>query len=96
MFVPSKVKPSVPAVALALALALGATSFSANAGLERMGPASNAATSGGYPEWFQDTTGRYHHRVLRLETSGGTRWPLVRIDRAGPLVCGEFPEFLLR
>ena len=90
MFVPSKVNTRV--LPVALALALGATSFSANADLERTGSVSNAATIGGYPEWFRDTTGRYHHRVLRLEKTGGTRWPLVRIDPAGPLVTREVPE----
>ena len=55
MFVPSKVKTSVRAVALALAL--GATSFSANAVLERVGPVSTAASGGGFPTWYQDTTG---------------------------------------
>ena len=90
MFGPSKLNASVRAIALALVL--GATSFSASAALERMDPVNNAATIGGYPEWFRDTTGRYHHRVLRLEKSGETRWPLVRIDSAGTLVSGEFPE----
>lgn len=55
MFVPYKVKASVRAVALALAL--GATSFSANAVLQSMGPVSNAPTIGGFPTYFQDTTG---------------------------------------
>src|SRR5471032_1849494 len=90
MFVPSKINTSVRAVALALAL--GATSFSANAALEAMDPVSNAATIGGYPEWFRDTTGRYHHRVMRLEKSAGNRSPQVRIGTAGPLVSGELPE----
>jgi hypothetical protein len=55
MFVRSKVKASVRAVALALAL--GTTSFSANAVLQRMGPVSNAPTIGGFPTYFQDKTG---------------------------------------
>ncbi|MBI4290419.1 MAG: cadherin-like domain-containing protein [Betaproteobacteria bacterium] len=55
MFMPSKVKTSVRAVALAFAL--GATSFSANAVLERVGPTNTAPSVGGFPSWYQDTTG---------------------------------------
>jgi len=55
MFVPFKVKVGVRAVVLAFAL--GASSFSAQAVLERVGPPSNAPSIGGYPLWYQDTTG---------------------------------------
>ncbi|HEY6577223.1 MAG TPA: Ig-like domain-containing protein, partial [Mycobacterium sp.] len=47
----------VGASAAAIALALGTTSFSANAVLERVGPISTAASGGAYPSWYQDTTG---------------------------------------
>jgi hypothetical protein len=40
-------------VAIALTLAAGSVS----AALERMGPVSKAPSIGGYPSWFQDTTG---------------------------------------
>ncbi len=55
MYIPSKVKASVRAVALAFAL--GTTSFSANAVLERVGPTNLAPSVGGFPSWYQDTSG---------------------------------------
>jgi len=55
MFAPSKIKVGARAVALALGLAT--TSFSAHAVLERVGPVSNDPTIGGFPAWYQDTTG---------------------------------------
>ena len=55
MFAPSKIKVGARAVALALALA--SSSFSAHAVLERAGPVSIAPSIGGYPAWYQDTTG---------------------------------------
>jgi Bacterial Ig domain len=53
MFTASKIKVGVRAVALALA----ASSFSAHAVLERVGPVSTDPSGGGYPTWYQDTTG---------------------------------------
>jgi hypothetical protein len=53
MFTPSKIKVGARAVALALA----ASSFSAHAVLERVGAPSTAPSGGGYPVWYQDTTG---------------------------------------
>jgi hypothetical protein len=44
---------SLISVAIALALASG----SAHAALERLGPISNAPSIGGFPTWFQDSTG---------------------------------------
>ena len=55
MFAPSKIKVGARAVALALALAT--SSFSAHAVLERVGPVSAAPADGGFPSWYQDTTG---------------------------------------
>jgi len=55
MSVPSRKK--VGAHAVALALALTASSFSAHAVLERAGPVSIAPSVGGFPAWYQDTTG---------------------------------------
>ena len=55
MFAPSKIKVGARAVALALALA--SSSFSAHAVLQRVGPVSAAPQDGGYPAWYQDTTG---------------------------------------
>lgn len=55
MSVPFKLKAGARAVTLALALT--ASSFSAHAVLERVGPASNEPSIGGYPTWYQDTTG---------------------------------------
>jgi len=53
MFKLSKIKVGARAVALALA----ASSFSAHAVLERVGPVSTDPSGGGYPVWYQDTTG---------------------------------------
>jgi len=55
MFAPSKIKVGSRAVALAFALA--ASSFSAHAVLERVGPVGTSPSGGGYPAWYQDTTG---------------------------------------
>jgi hypothetical protein len=55
MFAPSKIKVGARAVALALALAT--SSFSAHAVLERAGPVSTDPSVGGFPAWYQDTTG---------------------------------------
>ncbi len=53
MFVPFKIKASAVAVAVALAGA----SLASRAALERVGPVSNAPEIGGFPLWYQDTTG---------------------------------------
>ena len=53
MLVPFKIS----VCARALALALATCSFSAHAVLERVGPVSIAPTVGGFPSWYQDTTG---------------------------------------
>ena len=42
---------------IALAAALAVSTLPAHAVLERMGPVSKAPGIGGYPAWFQDTTG---------------------------------------
>ena len=55
MFAPSNIKSGARAVALALALA--GSSFSAHAVLDRAGPVSIAPSDGGFPSWYQDTTG---------------------------------------
>ncbi len=55
MFAPYKIRVGARAVALALALAT--SSFSAHAVLERVGPVSSAPTVGNFPSWYQDTTG---------------------------------------
>jgi len=55
MFATSKIK--VGSRALAFACALAASSFSAHAVLERVGPVSASPSGGGYPAWYQDTTG---------------------------------------
>ncbi|MBE0624568.1 MAG: cadherin-like domain-containing protein [Burkholderiales bacterium] len=55
MFAPYKIRVGARAVALALALAT--SSFSAHAVLERAGPVSADAAVGGFPAWYQDTTG---------------------------------------
>jgi Bacterial Ig domain len=55
MFAPSKIKVGARAVALALALAT--SSFSAHAVLQRAGPVNVAPSVGGFPSWYQDTTG---------------------------------------
>jgi hypothetical protein len=47
--------PRLSTVALSLALGIGASS--ANAVLERVGPNNLASGVGGYPAWYQDTTG---------------------------------------
>ena len=43
--------------ALALAVVLASSSFSAHAVLERIGPVSIVPSEGGFPSWYQDTTG---------------------------------------
>jgi Bacterial Ig domain len=55
MFAPSKIRVGARAVAFALALA--ASSFSAHAVLQRVGPVSIVPSDGGFPSWYQDTTG---------------------------------------
>jgi len=55
MFAPYKIRVGARAVALALALAT--SSFSAHAVLERTGPVSADPAVGGFPSWYQDTTG---------------------------------------
>ena len=55
MFALSKIRAGARAIALALALA--ASSFSAHAVLERVGPVSLVPSEGGFPSWYQDTTG---------------------------------------
>ena len=48
---------SIRAGVRALALAFAASSFSAHAVLERAGPVNIAPSVGGFPAWYQDTTG---------------------------------------
>jgi hypothetical protein len=55
MFAPFKIRVGARSVALALALA--ASSFSAHAVLQRAGPVGIAPNVGGFPTWYQDTTG---------------------------------------
>lgn len=55
MFVPYKLKTGVRAVTLALTLA--AASLSAHAVLQRVAPANNAPSIGGFPSWYQDNSG---------------------------------------
>jgi Bacterial Ig domain len=55
MFAPSKIR--VGARAIALAFALASSSFSAHAVLQRAGPVSIDPSVGGFPAWYQDTTG---------------------------------------
>jgi len=55
MFAPYKIRVGARAVALALALAT--SSFSAHAVLERVGPVDTSPAGGSYPAWYQDTTG---------------------------------------
>jgi hypothetical protein len=57
MLAASKIKMKTSVRAVALALALSATSFSAQAVLERVGPINTAPSVGNYPAWYQDTTG---------------------------------------
>ena len=44
-------------IAWAVSLALALSSWNAHAVLERTGPTSTAPSIGGYPAWYQDTTG---------------------------------------
>lgn len=44
-------------ITLAISLTLALSAGSAHAVLERVGPPSNAPSIGGYPIWYQDTTG---------------------------------------
>ena len=55
MFAPYKIRVGARAVALALALAT--SSFSAHAVLERAGPVNADPGVGSFPAWYQDTTG---------------------------------------
>ncbi|MBE0625815.1 MAG: cadherin-like domain-containing protein [Burkholderiales bacterium] len=55
MFGPSKIKLCARAVALAFALT--ASSFSAHAALERVGPVNLDPSVGEFPAWYQDSTG---------------------------------------
>jgi hypothetical protein len=72
MFAPFKIKVSARAVALAVALAT--SSFSAQAVLERAGPVNPAPSVGSYPAWYQDTTGvtlEFCDPLNAAELSGG-------------------------
>ena len=83
MFAPSKIKVGARAVALALALAT--TSFSAQAVLQRVGPVSAANQDGGFPSWYQDTTGlalEFCSPKNALEVNGG--WCLLLPPVAAP------------
>ena len=74
--------------ALALALALGISSFSAQALLERAGPVSIAPSVGGFPAWYQDTSGialEFCAPQNASEVSGG--WCLLL-----PGTVGAVPE----
>ncbi|HVQ40685.1 MAG TPA: hypothetical protein VMS54_00690, partial [Vicinamibacterales bacterium] len=86
MFAPSKIRVGARAVALAFALA--ASSFSAHAVLQRTGPVSVAPSVGGFPSWYQDTTGlalEFCGPQNAAEVSGG--WCLLL-----PGTVGAVPE----
>ncbi|HVQ40684.1 MAG TPA: cadherin-like domain-containing protein [Vicinamibacterales bacterium] len=86
MFAPSKIKVGARAVALALALAT--SSFSAHAILARTGPVSIDPSIGGFPAWYQDTTGlalEFCAPQNAAELSGG--WCLLL-----PGTVGAVPE----
>ena len=55
MLATSRIKAGARVAALALALAT--SSFCAHAVLERAGPVNIAPSVGGFPAWYQDTTG---------------------------------------
>ena len=90
MFAPSKIKVGARAVALALALAT--SSFSAHAVLERVGPVSAAPSVGGFPSWYQDTTGialQFCDPKNAAEVAGG--WCLL-LGANVPTVPEVFPN----
>ena len=90
MFAPSKIKVGARAVALALALAT--SSFSAHAVLERVGPVSQDPSIGGFPTWYQDTTGiamQFCGPKNAAEVSGG--WCLL-LGPQVPVVPEVFPN----
>jgi len=68
MSFPSKLKTILAATLLA------ATALPAHAVLERVGPVSSAPTIGGFPAWYQDTTGltlEFCDPKSQLEVDGG-------------------------
>ena len=74
-------------VSLALALGTG----SAEAVLQRMGPINNAPTVGGFPSWFQDTTGvtmEFCDLMTAAELNGG--W--CTLIPPGPVFPEVFPS----
>jgi hypothetical protein len=82
---PSKLKVIVAAVMLAT------TTLPAHAVLERVGPTSNAPSIGGFPTWYQDTTGltmEFCDPKNLLERDGG--WCLL-LTADVPLVPEVFP-----
>ena len=90
MFAPSRNRIVVRALGLALALA--ASSFSAHAVLERAGPVSIAPSVGGFPAWYQDTTGlalEFCAPQNASELSGG--WCLLLPDNVA-VAPEAFPE----
>jgi hypothetical protein len=95
MFAPFKI--SVGARAVALAVALATSSFSAQAVLERVGPVNSAPSVGGYPSWYQDTTGvalEFCDPTNAAELSGG--WCLLLPPMRFPKCLNElFGEHLL-
>src|SRR5512135_560784 len=67
-----KFKQKRIAALVSLALAMGAGT--ADAALQRMGPINNAPTVGGFPSWFQDTTGltmEFCDLINQAELNGG-------------------------
>ena len=83
---------SIRAGARALALALAASSFSAHAVLERAGPVNIAPSVGGFPAWYQDTTGlalEFCAPQNASEVSGG--WCLLLPDNVA-VAPEAFPD----
>ena len=80
-------KPLALAVSFALALSAG----NANAVLERVGPVSSASNIGGFPTWYQDTTGlavEFCSPTNQAEVDGG--WCLI-LPANAPSVPEVFP-----
>ena len=80
-------KPIAAAVSLALALSGG----NANAVLERVGPVSSAPNIGGFPTWYQDTSGlavEFCSPTNQAEVDGG--WCLL-LPANAPSVPEVFP-----
>jgi hypothetical protein len=85
MTFPSKLK------AVAAAVILATSSVPAYAVLERVGPTSNAPSIGGFPSWYQDTSGltlEFCDPKNQLELDGG--WCLL-LPADVPLIPEVFP-----